>query len=161
VARVRQALIEGWQVADDRADLLAQLSGGRLGWAVQAAADPSVLEARAKALDDLIELVKSDRIQRFAYADALTRNTERAREALEVWRTWWRDVMLISAGSQAAPINLDRAGQLQALARQLDAAQAKAAAEACSRALWQLDRNATPRLVAEVLLLDLPVLRNL
>lgn len=160
VAQVRDALIARWRVEAGHADLLAHLSGGRLGWAVRAAADPSLLAARATALDDLIELLTSDRVRRFAYAETLTKNPERTREVLNVWRTWWRDVMLLGSGSQAALVNIDRGSQLQTLARQVNAAQAKAAAGACGRALWQIDRNATPRLVMEVLLLDLPLLRT-
>lgn len=160
VTQVRDALLARWRVEAGHADLLAHLSGGRLGWAVQAAADPSLLAARAQALDDLIELSGSDRVRRFAYAEALTKNPERTREVLDVWRTWWRDVMLTGSGSEAALVNVDRAGQLQQLARQVDLGQAKAAVEACGRALWQLDRNATARLVMEVLLLDLPVVRT-
>lgn len=160
VAQVRDALIARWRVEAGHADLLAHLSGGRPGWAVQAAADPSLLAARATALDDLTELLTSDRVRRFAYAEALTKNPERTREVLNVWRTWWRDVMLLGSGSRAALVNIDRGSQLQTLARQVNAARAKAAAEACGRALWQIDRNATPRLVMEVLLLDLPLLRT-
>ncbi len=70
-AQVREALITTWHVEAHQADVLAHLSGGRLGWAVKAATDHSILEARAKYLDDLQALLKSDRVQRFAYAEEL------------------------------------------------------------------------------------------
>ena len=157
IAQVRDALITTWDVEAERANLLAHLSGGRLGWAVAAANDPSIMEARTKALDDLLVLLKSDRVRRFAYAEELTRKDDRTRETLDLWRTWWRDVMLCASGSQAELVNIDRLAPIQALAQQIDVDQASAAAEACGRALWQIDRNATARLVVDVLLLDFPV----
>jgi DNA polymerase-3 subunit delta' len=127
-----------------------------LGWAVKAATDHTIMDARAKYLDDLQTLLKSDRGARFAYAEDLTKKSERAREAIDLWRTWWRDVLLTASGSIAELINIDRAAQVQALAQHVDVTQAKSAADACGRALWQMDRNVTARLVVEVLLLDFP-----
>jgi DNA polymerase-3 subunit delta' len=159
-AQVREALMQTWRVEAQQADVLAHLSGGRLGWAVNAATDRAILEARAKYLDELQALLKSDRVQRFAYAEELTKKGDHAREAIDLWRTWWRDVLLTASGSTAELINIDRVAQIQALAQHVDVNQAKSAADACGRALWQMDRNVTARLVVEVLLLDFPAIRN-
>ena len=155
-AQVRDALVGRWHVDEGRAELLAHLSGGRLGWAVEAAQDASVLEKRAARLDDLQNLLKASRVERFAYVEALARNTAEARDAIDVWRTWWRDVMLASAGGDAEVINADRREEIRQVAGRLDVQRARGAAEACTQALWQLDRNATPRLVLEVMMLNLP-----
>jgi DNA polymerase-3 subunit delta' len=119
-----------------------------------------MVEARSKALDDLLVLLKSDRVKRFAYAEELTRKEDRTKETLDLWRTWWRDVMLCASGSHAELVNLDRLAQIQSLANQIDVDQATAAAEGCGRAVWQIDHNAAARLVVEVLLLDFPMLRD-
>src|SRR5512143_1191784 len=58
ITQVREALIKNWGVESQQANLLAHLSGGRLGWAVGAALDPSVMPARARYLDDLQTLLK-------------------------------------------------------------------------------------------------------
>lgn len=155
-AQVRQALIGRWGVDVKRAELLAHLSGGRLGWAVTAAKDGAVLEKRTARLDDLRQLLSASRVERFAYAQFITRDVTDAREALDGWRTWWRDVMLVASGSAASVTNVDRRSEIESIAARLDAQRARAAAEACSRALWQLDKNATPRLVLEVMLMQLP-----
>jgi DNA polymerase III subunit delta' len=160
VTQVREALIEKWNVESRQADVLAHLSGGRLGWAVAAAGDASVMSARAKYLDDLPALLQADRVARFAYAEDLARKSDLARSAIDLWRTWWRDVLLACSGSSADLINIDRAAQIQAVGQRVDLNQAKAAADACGRALWQMDRNVTARLVVEVLLLDFPVIRD-
>ena len=155
IAQVRNALVSRWGVDAGRADLLAHLSGGRIGWAVTAGKDKSVLERRAARLDHLQRLLGASRVERFAYAESLARSAD-AREAIEVWRTWWRDVMLASANSGAELTNVDRRDEIERVAARLDVQQARSAAEACGRALWQLDKNATPRLVVEVMLMSLP-----
>ncbi|CAG0937424.1 DNA polymerase III subunit delta' [Thermoflexales bacterium] len=160
IAQVRTALIKKWNVEAGQANLLAHLSGGRLGWAISAAHDPSRLPARAQYLDDLQALLKADRVARFVYAEDLTKKSDLARDVIDLWRTWWRDVLLTVSGSSAELINVDRTAQIQALAQHVDLNQAKAAADACGRALWQMDRNVTARLVVEVLLLDFPVVRG-
>ncbi len=160
IARVGEALMQSWNVDRERANLLAHLSGGRLGWAILAVRDRASLEARSRALDDLLVLLNSERVTRFAYAEALARKDDRTRDTIDLWRTWWRDVMLCASGSTAELVNIDRLTQIQSLAKQIDVTQAKAAAEACGRALWQIERNAAARLVVEVLLLDFPTLRE-
>ena len=44
--QVQTALQERWHVDEERAALLARLSGGRLGWAVTAHTDPDLWQAR-------------------------------------------------------------------------------------------------------------------
>ncbi|HLF29234.1 MAG TPA: DNA polymerase III subunit delta' [Anaerolineae bacterium] len=155
-AQVQTALSARWGIDGEHAALLAHLSGGRLGWAVTAAQDDALLEKRAARLNELQRLLSASRVERFAYAEALARRPADAREALDLWRTWWRDVLLVAAASSAELTNIDRRGEIEALATRLTAQHARAAAEACSRALWQLDKNAVPRLVLEVMLLNLP-----
>ena len=156
VAQVREALIARWQVDAGHAELLAHLSGGRLGWAVRAAKDEAILERRSTRLDDLRRLLSASRVERFAYAEWLARHAADVRETIEVWRTWWRDVMLAAAGGSAELTNVDRREEIASVAARLDVQRARSAAEACSRALWQLERNAAPRLVIEVMLMNLP-----
>jgi DNA polymerase-3 subunit delta' len=160
IAQVHEALTKKWNVEANYANLLAHLSGGRLGWAVSAAGDSSAMPARNKCLDDLQALLKADRVARFAYAEDLTKKSDLARDAIDLWRTWWRDVLLVTSGSSAELINIDRIAQIQSLAQRVDLNQAKAAADACSRALWQMDRNVTARLAVEVLLLDFPTVHE-
>ncbi len=153
---VRTALIERWGVKDDLAERLAHLSGGRLGWAVQAAQDAEILARRNQLLDDLVQLVDQGRVERFAYAEEMSRDAAAAREMLRLWQTWWRDVMLLASASSAPLTNQDRMDALQAHAARFGAERASAAAAGLGRALGQLDHNVNARLALEVLMLDLP-----
>jgi DNA polymerase-3 subunit delta' len=153
---VRAALMERWGVESTRAESLAHLSGGRLGWAVMAAQDESVLARRAQLLDDLARLTGQGRVERFAYAEEMAADSVAARETLKLWQTWWRDALLLAAGSGAALTNSDRNDALRRHAAQFGVEGTRAAAANLGRALWQLDHNANARLALEVLMLDLP-----
>lgn len=156
VEAVRQALIERWHVEDSRADKLAHLSGGKLGWAVIAAQDESVLARREQLLDDLLRLIEQGRVERFAYAEEMASDSQAARETLRLWQTWWRDVMLVAGGSQALVSNLDRIEPLRDQAQRFGIEQAASAASAMTRTVWQIEHNANARLALEALMLDLP-----
>ena len=156
VEAVRKALQERWGVEGERAELLARLSGGRLGWAVEAARDGAILRRRDELLDDLAELMGQGRVERFAYAQQLSRDTEAAREALGIWLSWWRDLLLMASGSSAEIANLDRVEALREMAGRYSLGQVRDFIEALRAAAWRLEHNVNARLTLEVLLLSLP-----
>jgi DNA polymerase-3 subunit delta' len=156
VEAVRNALVERWKVDLGRAETLAHLSGGRLGWAVMASQDESMLARRARWLDDLLRLTGQGRVERFAYTEEMLGDLTAAREILQLWQTWWRDVMLLASGSESPLMNTDYRDALGDHASRFGIDQASAAASRLNQTLWQLDHNANARLALEVLMLDLP-----
>jgi len=156
-AIVERALVERWGMDAERARLLAHLSGGRLGWAVRAASDPSVLDRRTQRLADLSRLLGASLLERFRYAAALADDPAGAEETLEIWTGWWRDVMVLAAGAEAPLTNLDMEDRLRRQARALDLGRAAGLVEATRRTTDLLRRNVNRRLALEVLIgFDLP-----
>jgi DNA polymerase-3 subunit delta' len=156
-ALVQQALQERWGVEEERAQLLAHLSGGRMGWAVQAASDPSPLQRRQQYLDELVGLLRASLVERFRYAASLSRSPEAVQEVLHLATGWWRDVMLLAGGADGPLTNLDRREQLEEQAAWLGVRRAAALIEATQAAGDRLRRNANPLLTLEVLFaFDLP-----
>jgi len=156
-ALIGEALIDRWGVPPERAQLLAHLSGGRLGWAVSASeAEGQTLERREQRLTELDQLLSSSRAKRFAYAEALAKDRDALRETLDLWLCWWRDVMLVAAGARTTPVNSDQLPALHRAAEALGPAAAAQTVEAVQRTLALLPRNINARLAVEVLLLDLP-----
>ncbi|MGQ0605035.1 MAG: DNA polymerase III subunit delta' [Anaerolineales bacterium] len=176
---VRDALITQWMVAAEQADLLAHLSGGRLGWAARMAQDGEALEERTQKLNDLRALLRASRVERFAYAEKLAReNTlDRVQDTLALWQSFWRDVLLMTVGAAApqsgeretrgvsqaqaplapAPLaNPDRSEDIHALARTLTPQDSHHALTALRETSELLERNINARLALEVLLLDWP-----
>ncbi len=146
-------------VVRERAALIARLSHGRIGWAMRAAEDDALLEARTAHLGDLRALLAAGRTQRFAYAEKLTRaDPAQVIQVLEDWLLLWRDVArAASPGTQLEGlVNADRREWIIQLAGTLSMPQIVALLRATSQTLQHLDRNANARLALDVLLLKLP-----
>lgn len=155
---IQQSLALRWQVREDDAHLLAHLADGRLGWAVTAAEDKTILETRRSHLDTLYEALDGRRAVRFAIADKLSRKAEMLPDLLRTWLSWWRDVALLaqSGGGGIAISNVDEEARLRELTAIWDKDASFTGLKQTNLALWQLERNANTRLVIENLLLMYP-----
>lgn len=153
---VTQGLESRWSLPPDQARLLAHLSGGRPGYALRLHQEPELLEQRNAWLDEQDQLLGASRVVRFAYAEELAKDKERLRAALQVWLSFWRDVLL-QAGEASTPLtNPDRAAEIAIVANHVGLRTTKRVLDQIERTEQLLDRNVNARLVAEVFLLDLP-----
>jgi len=157
IQQLQEALKQGWNVAEDEAQLLAQISGGRIGWAIKALEDPAEREWRTQVLDALETALKGNRRERFALVEHLALEKNVLLPMLDVWQGYWRDALLMASGSRAPITNYDRRGTIRDMAIGREAAQQ--ALEATRRTIDQVDRNANARLALEVLMLDYPQLK--
>lgn len=162
VPRIEQALIETYAVPAGRARVLARLCRGGIGWAIEAAGDEDLLEDRAGKLEALLETCREGIVSRFQTAAALAedfgKRRQAVREQLELWLEWWRDVMLTRGGYAEGIANVDREQEIRRHASQLALPEITAAMKAVQTALRQLERNANPRLVLDVMMLALPAI---
>ncbi len=157
LAVVREALITRWLAPSEKADLLAHLAQGRLGWAVRMLNDEAALEARTQRLDDLARLVGGTRVDRFAYAERLAKEgVDRIRPTLDLWQGYWRDVLLRTAGTEAALANPDREAEIRRLAEAMGPAEAHAVVAGLRRTGELLGKNVNARLALEVCLMGWP-----
>lgn len=156
---VRDVLIHQYQLAPDQADLIARVSGGRMGWAVEAIApDSTIMTERAAQLDALETAVQQSRKGRFDVAQDIAKLDKiDILPILELWQTYWRDVLLAVTGSELPLTNIDRERTIRALARQTTVSQALAALNATRKTLTTIQTtNTNPRLALEVMFLDYP-----
>lgn len=157
---VEQALILRWGVPQEQAMVLARLCSGCLGWAVAAASDEGLLSQRREKLDKLCHLARVGRGERFTYAAQLANqfssNREAVHELLSLWLGWWRDLLLIKGGGGSFITNVDQEPTLQSQAQGYSLREIKGFIQSLNQARQQLEHNANPRLVLEVLMLDLP-----
>jgi len=144
----------------ETAALLGRISGGRLGWAIEALADPDRLTARREALDLLAGLLSQNRAVRFNEAEKLAREKTALAALLDLWQMFWRDALLMAAGAGLPIANIDRREELASLVERSTAAEILAALRATQAALAALNTNANVRLAVEVMLLDYPGLRS-
>jgi DNA polymerase-3 subunit delta' len=160
-AQVAAALVERAGLAPEDARLLAAWSGGRPGWALRMTQRPEELEARQEQLEALIALPAQPRSSAFRWAE------ERAKEyrggqqqavfgALELWQSWWRDVLLVAAACPEAITHIDRREELDQAARRHPVDAIHAFITRLGAAGLQLRENANPQLVLENVLLHMP-----
>jgi DNA polymerase-3 subunit delta' len=108
-------------------------------------------------LADLAGLLTATRVQKFNYAEKLAKDKEAMRQTLLVWLSYWRDVLLRVSGAGVSITNIDQDKSIAALSEKLTLENARCVVHDQEMALERLERNVNPRLLAEVLLLDLPV----
>ncbi|MFQ5612099.1 MAG: ATP-binding protein [Anaerolineae bacterium] len=160
VSQIAGVLVTRWGVPEAQAALLSQLSAGRLGWAIRAIEDETLLARRKERLADIVSLLGSNRTERLSYAQELGQDAALTREALNLWASWWRDVLLLSSGSPAPISNRDWLNVLHWLSERLSVAQVLLVVQKICGALANLDRNVNSRLNLEVALLSLPYVRE-
>ena len=160
VDTVRETLIELHGVEPDDAEVLARLSGGRLGWAIRAAQEPEVLDQRSQALDLLEDVIGMNRKGRFDVAEAIAKDKPALGPLLDLWLTYWRDLLLLVSNSPVKPCNVDRQVSLEQLAYAVGPEEARAAMSATRTMLGHLHWNVNVRLALETMFLDYPGLMS-
>ena len=155
-AVLKHGIQTNWQVPPAEADLLAHLSSGRPGYAFRLYQNPEELSQRKTWLDDQLNLLSSSTVDRFDYAESITKNSSHLSEILKVWLTFWHDVLLRSTNSNSQITNIDYQETIDNLARELGQDQAHEMVVAIDMIFNHLDHNVNPRLALEVYMLDLP-----
>jgi DNA polymerase-3 subunit delta' len=153
---IAKALQERWKLSAGRAEVLARLSGGRLGWVIRQAPWEEAEAGRAVLFDQWLAILKGNRAARFAAAQKASEDREDLRSSLEAWESFGHDLLLRSLSKDAELTNIDFLPQLNALGERIPPRQARRWLAALRRAEEQIDRNANVRLALEAAFLDAP-----
>jgi DNA polymerase-3 subunit delta' len=153
---IEQLLITSYQAEPVQAARLARAAQGRPGWAVHACERPSLLEERAELLGQIMGLPRAGRDERLRTAATLAKDGDRARESLELWMLWWRDVVLAASSTTHLISEGNARSEAERLAQAIGRHQAESFLHALLAAQDALDQNANARLVFDVLMFDLP-----
>ncbi|MEX2376176.1 MAG: DNA polymerase III subunit [Dehalococcoidia bacterium] len=136
---------------------IARIARGRYGLARRMLQDPTLGVMRESVFSEASRLARASRNDRFDYAERLGQAWRQERESvlqtIDLWRDWWRDVLV--ASSQAEANVSPEAAAEAATCRPTDAVQALRAVQT---ARDHLLANTNPQLALEVMMLDLPVL---
>ena len=155
-ADVARALRERWRLDPQRAALLARLSGGRLGWAVEQARLADWAAERAERFEEWRRLIRGNRGFRFALAQKMAAGRDELRETLQIWQSFAHDLLLRTQSDSAEIANVDFQPSLDELAARIPPEGARRWLAALRRAEEQIDRNANVRLALEAAFLDAP-----
>lgn len=152
------ALQQQWQVTAAEATLLGRLARGRLGWAVEQTQQRDKGDQRLAQLQTLWQLLAADPVERLRFAEksATSFTSRHLFEMIDLWTTWWRDVLLVQAGCGDSCCNVDQAAVLQQQANVVPLATVRDYLRTLQRIERYLQHTINTRLALEVLLLHLP-----
>jgi DNA polymerase-3 subunit delta' len=157
---VKETLAERCSIDNQRAELLARISGGCLGWALLALQEEALLKTRSQRLAVLAKLREATIMQRFAYAAELatqfSKRREEVEEVLDLWVKWWHDLLLIRGGNSESITNVDHRETLLQQARDLSGRQIMDFIHCLQEARRALEQNANARLVFDNVMLTIP-----
>lgn len=156
LSQVAEALRKRWDANDAQADLLARLSGGQVGWAVQRLTDEGAWQERTKRLKDIQILPRQGVVERLAYAEVLGRSPETVLPTLDLWVDWWRDLLLLQQGCGDFIRNVDLLAELQVQAGCFAPDQVRHYLARLQTAPTLLRQNVNARLLLEALVLRMP-----
>ena len=152
--KVKEALINKG-LSEKQAQLIARLSGGRIGWALQATQDRTLLEKRTDILNSLQKALKSNRAERLLQALPLSKKNDL--EVIRLWAGWWRDLLLIQNHAADVVTNIDQQEILKEAANRYSTEQIRSCLHELQRLLRiARETNVNMQLLWEVLLLKLP-----
>jgi DNA polymerase-3 subunit delta' len=153
---VAQALQDRWKITPVRAELLARLSGGRLGWAVGQAQLEDWGAEREELFQEWSQILRGNRCLRFTLAQKTAADREEARKTLQAWQSFSHDLLLRTLSGDAEVTNIDFQKPLNQMASGISPDRARRWLLALRRAEEQIDRNANVRLALEAAFLDAP-----
>ncbi len=115
-------------------------------------------------MNNLIDIMQGGYEERFALAAQLAtrfgQNHESVQEELDLWLDFWRDLLLVKAGFNQSITNIDLEEKLPDWAGDFTLNEVRSFIGSISTAQEQLRLNANPRLVLEVLMLDMPIVKR-
>lgn len=160
VDAARQYLVSTMGLEGGQAELVAHLSGGRIGAAIQLIDHPDRLTHRKKILEDLLEMLPASFYERFKLAAELTRSYGQSRQTvgdvLPIWLSFWRDVFIRSSGAELPLVNIDLEAQVSQLSALIHHQRARSLVAAHEEAVRHMDVNVNVRLLVETLMLEWP-----
>jgi DNA polymerase III subunit delta' len=142
------------------AAMLAGITRGRIGQALELAGDQAALSARRESVEAGLEMIENP-VSAFGSVRRMTevfRRGQRARvEAdLDTLIGLWRDLLLIAAGCPEHVVNVDMAERLRDLAARWNLGQIRDGLSATHQVLFDLSINVQPRLALDRMVTQWP-----
>ena len=74
------------------------LANGRPGLVIQYLENPALLQAQNKIISQLEKLIRADLNERYQYIERIAKDVPQARQIVNAWLFWFRDLLLLSVG---------------------------------------------------------------
>ena len=159
--KVMEAIIDIDSQAEIDNKEIARLSRGRIGWAIRASRDSTVIRALEKYLDSVESAVTGSLEDRFEFSRVLAMGFREDRRIgmydFDLMLTWWRDLLMLSIDRDVEIVNISRRTTMDDILKSLNTVQIVRAISQVRIAIDNLHKNVSPRLVCDNLMLKFPV----
>ncbi len=154
-----RTILQARGIPEEEALRLAHLSGGRLGYALRMQQDNTLILQIHEQVETALQLLAGKMRERIAFANRFrssdTRST--ARQTLQTWLLFWRDVLLVTHQAEVPLIFLDWKEKTERLAGQVTTQEAQRQVAELEMALHRLENtNVNAQHLFEVVLLGWP-----
>jgi DNA polymerase-3 subunit delta' len=160
ISAIEHALTERYGTKPEDAHVLARLSSGCMGWAVQTSVNADAILHRKELIETLVNIAKADRLEKFSYsasmASKFSKNRAEVQKLLSLWISLWRDLLLIKGNCREIITNIDHQETLFREEAYYDIIDIRNFIISLIQAGTLLKNNANPRLVLDVLILSMP-----
>jgi len=153
---MKKILIDNYGFDDNKAELMARLSEGCIGWTLTVSIDEGIIKERTDKLSELEILLRAGLDERFSYVSRLGNDRKAAEAVIKMWITWWRDILLVKNDCSELVVNLDLLARITEYAQEFHLVDIISFINSLTKSLDQISLNANLRLVLEVLMLDMP-----
>jgi len=131
---------------------IIRLANGRPGIAINYLENPELLQEQDKIIGQLEKLLRADLNERYKYAEDMAKNAPEARQILNQWLFWFRDLLLLSHDCSGLTIH-PKASQYQG---SYSSSKLKSIIQTIKKTNWLLaNPSNNARLVLEVLMLEI------
>ncbi len=146
-----------------QAAMIASISRGRIGQALDLAADADVLAARRDAVDACLKMIDDPLVALGGarrMAEAFRRGQrEQVQQQLDLLVGLWRDLLLVKTGCADQVVNADIADRIAVIAGRWEPVEIQAGLKATYQTLIDLGANVQPRLALDHMVVQWPAAR--
>jgi DNA polymerase III subunit delta' len=161
---IESHLLQEHGLRREAASSIADVADGRVGWAIRAGADPTLLAQRSASIEELVSLLESSSLRRLIRSGEMANRFYADRDVVVDELDWWaralRDMAVSAAAADDLRPELSRDAGLSPVAGRLGASEAIQAARAAQQTALLLEQNVHPRIALDALVLDLPSLNQ-
>jgi DNA polymerase-3 subunit delta' len=157
IEEVERILIDSRGVEPQKAKLLARISRGCLGWALTASVDENYIQSWEQRLSEQFLLIDKGWENRFSFVTRMITDRGTAEEIINVWLSWWHDLVLTKCNCKDIVTNSEHAPLLEKWAQVMSMESIVNFIESLRKSLTQISQNANLKLVFEVLMIDMPM----
>ncbi len=151
---IEKKIIQEFRSRTSKLKQIIRLANGRPGLAINYLKNPDLLDEQNKIISQLEKLLRSDLNERYQYVEQMAKDAPMARQILNYWLFWFRDLFLLTVGCSDLVIHPEAIQYQKSYSFSL--AKLKKIIETIKKTDWLLTNpSINARLALEVLMLEL------